>query len=301
MEQPAQRGEISEGRAVAAESQQATAEPILGSESPEIVATATAVGEQRLQRLGIAHAITALIGGMAVSFGAVAMAWTAGPWLATLGQERAILLGALLFPIGFVILLVGKGELFTENFFVPVTGVIEGRGKIHELLELWGYTLAFNLIGAAIFAVLITRPGVFGESAGTFMVNYALDKLDEPFWTALVKGIFAGWLITILTWLIVAAESLGPRLVIIWAIGFLIIAGHFNHVVISAAEIFMAIGLNAPITLETWLLDNFTPALLGNLVGGIVFVTLLGVLQARILERSEAERRGEPSPGDDQV
>ncbi|HET9017916.1 MAG TPA: formate/nitrite transporter family protein [Thermomicrobiaceae bacterium] len=275
------------GRRSSAVDDRRVEESALGAESPEVIETAAAVGERRLRRLSPAHALTALIGGLAVSFGAVAMAWTAGPWLAILGQERSVLLGAVAFPIGFVILLVGSGELFTENFFVPVTGVMEGRGTVRDLLILWVSTLFFNLVGAAIFAWLVTRSGVFGDTASVFMRHYALDKLDYPFWTALVKAIFAGWLMTVLTWLVLASASAVQRLVVIWIIGFLIVAGHFNHVVISAAEIFMAIGLGAPITLGAWFERSFVPALIGNLIGGVVFVTLLGYVHARSLRESE--------------
>jgi formate/nitrite transporter FocA (FNT family) len=202
-------------------------------------------------------------------------------------SQQATFLAALAFPIGFVILLVGKGERFTENFFVPVTGVMEGRGSIRDLLQLWSYTLFFNLFGAAIFAVLISQPGVMGDSAVRFMIDHALEKVNSPFWTSVVKAIFAGWLMTLLTWLILAAEGLGSRLAIIWMIGFLIVAGKFNHVVISAAEIFMAMGLGAPISVTDWLRDNFVPALIGNLVGGVIFVTLIGYIQANALRRTE--------------
>src|SRR5690348_8391733 len=66
---------------------------VLGAESPEVIEAATRVGERRLARLNLAHATTAFVGGLAVSFGAVAMAVVGGPWLEVLGQERAQLLG----------------------------------------------------------------------------------------------------------------------------------------------------------------------------------------------------------------
>lgn len=283
---------LAERAAGAAQAAPAAQRAEIGAEAPEVVEAAAAVGERRLARLNVTTALTALIGGLAVSFGAVALAWTAGPWLDSLGMERALLLGSLVFPIGFVILLVGTGELFTEDFFVPVTAVMEGRGTVRELAALWSYTLFFNLIGAAIFALLISRPGVLSDSAGRFVTELAGETVHSSFGTALVKAIFAGWLMTLLTWLLLAARRLGPSLVIIWAIGFLIEAGHFNHVVISAAVIFMAMGLGADIAAGQWLVGNFVPALLGNLAGGVVFVTVLGSIQAQAIRRGE-ERQGE--------
>ncbi|WNG49872.1 hypothetical protein F0U60_41460 [Archangium minus] len=259
----------------------------LSAESPEVIDTAIALGERRLHRMTMAHAMTALIGGLAVSFGAVAMAWTAGPWSHVMEHNQVHLLGSLAFPIGFIILLVGKGELFTENFFIPVTGLMSGRGKVRDLLVLWGSTLAFNLVGAVVFAFLVSRPGVIADGAKHFLVQLAHDKVFVPWSTAFMKAVFAGWLMTVLTWLLLAARGQGSRLFIIWMMGFLIAAGHFNHVVISAAEVFMAMGLGAPVSVRQWAWMNFLPALLGNLVGGLVFVTLLGYVQAHSLRRSE--------------
>jgi formate/nitrite transporter FocA (FNT family) len=257
----------------------------LGQEAPEIVDEGALIGAKRLHRPVVGDAMTAFIGGMSVSFGAVAMAWAA----ASLGNQPppspAHLVGSLAFPIGFIILLVGKTELFTENFFLPVTAVLERRGTLRQLAQLWGVSLLFNLLGGLVFALLISRPGVLDHGPAQHMTELAMAKIEYPFWTALVKALFAGWLMTLLTWLLVAVEGIGPRLLIIWAMATLIVLGGFNHVVISASEIFMAMFLGAPITPSAWLLRNFLPALAGNVLGGVVFVTLLFNVQARFHEQ----------------
>jgi len=114
--------------------------------------------------------------------------------------SAAHLVGSLAFPVGFVILLVGKSELFTENFFLPVTAVLERRGALRQLAALWGVTLVCNLLGGLVFALLISRPGVLDEGPTRYMIQYAEHKIHAPFWTAFVKAIFAGWLMTLLTW-----------------------------------------------------------------------------------------------------
>ena len=248
----------------------------LGQEAPQIVADAAAIGAKRLRRPVTGDAITALIGGMSVSFGAVAAAWASASV-----SGGAQIAAALAFPVGFLILLVGKSELFTENFFLPVTGVLEGRGTVRQLGELWIVSLAANLVGALIFASLISRPGVLDHGPAQELVDLATRKVGAPFEAAFVQAIFAGWLMTMLTWLLVAAEGFGPRLFIIWTMGALIVLGQFNHVVISAAECFMALLLGAPFSLADWFDRNFLPALAGNMVGGLVFVTLLHRVQAR--------------------
>jgi formate/nitrite transporter FocA (FNT family) len=209
------------------------------------------------------------------------MAWAAASLGGMPAPSAAHLAGSLAFPIGFLILLVGKSELFTENFFLPVTAVLERRGTLRQLAALWAITLGFNLLGCLVFALLISRPGVLDEGPSRYMIQYAEHKVHNPFWTALVKAIFAGWLMTLLTWLLLAARGLGPRLAIIWAIATLIVLGEFNHVIISASEIFMGILMGAEITVAAWFLHNFLPALVGNVVGGVLFVTLLFYVQAQ--------------------
>ena len=257
----------------------------LGQEAPEVVEHGAQIGEKRLARPYRGDALTAFIGGMSVSFGAVAMAWAA----ASLGGEPspspAHLIGSLTFPIGFIILLIGKSELFTENFFLPVTAVLERRGTLRQLGALWSTTLVFNLLGGLVFALLISRPRVLDSGPAQYLLDLAEHKVHYPLLTAFIKAVFAGWLMTLLTWLLLATTGVGPRLAIIWAIGALIVLGQFNHVIISAAEIFMAMFLGASITVSDWLLQNFLPALLGNILGGTVFVTLLFYVQAQFDHR----------------
>ena len=253
----------------------------LGQEAPEVVDAGADVGARRLARPAFGDAITAFIGGLSVSFGVVALAWAAASLGGTPAPSAAHLAGSLAFPIGFLILLVGKSELFTENFFLPVTAVLERRGTLGQLAALWAVTLVCNLLGGLVFAVLISRPGVLDTEPARFLIVLAEHTAAYPFWTALIKGVFAGWLMTLLTWLLLAARGLGPRLVIIWAVATLIVLGQFNHVILSAAEIFIGILLGAEITVTTWALRNFLPALLGNVLGGVVFVTLLFYVQAQ--------------------
>lgn len=197
----------------------------LGQETPEIIYDAAKIGGKRLERSLSATTITAFIGGMSVSFGAVAMAWAAASFAGSMEvASPARLVGALAFPVGFIILLIGKSELFTENFFLPVTGVLAGRGSPRQLAYLWRVTLAANLLGAAVFAFLATRPDVLDPAPAGELMALAEHKIGYHFWDAF-KAIFAGWLMTLLTWLLIAAHGPGPRLLIIWMVATVIVLG----------------------------------------------------------------------------
>jgi len=253
----------------------------LGQEAPEIVEDASRIGEKRLDRSSLGDMVTSFIGGMSICFGVLAMAWTSASLGGAPPPSVAHLVGALAYPIGFVILLIGKSELFTENFLLPVMGVIQGRGTIGGLLALWGRSLVFNLLGTFVFAFLVSRPGVLPEAVAVHIEDLGHHVVEYGFWTALLKAVFAGWLMTILTWLLLAAEGMGAKLLIIWVIGTLIVLGDFAHVIISGAEVLMAMLLGDPINPVHWLQSSFFPILIGNIVGGVVFVTLLGMVQAQ--------------------
>ncbi len=257
----------------------------LGQEAPEIVDDASKIGARRLERPLIGDAITAFAGGMSVSFGAIAMVMAAAAVGGGIDSpSTALLVGALVFPVGFIILLVGKTELFTENFLLPVAAVIKGRGNLRQLGLLWAITLSCNLLGSLVFAFMISRDQVLAFGPADEMIALATHSIEYSLPTAFIKAVFAGWLMTTLTWLLVAAVGFGPRMAMIWVIGTLIVLGQFNHVIISAAEIFIAMLLGANITVGDWMTRNFLPALTGNIIGGLVFETLLQYVQSRFHE-----------------
>lgn len=261
--------------------------PSLGQESPERVQHASRIGARRLERSMTGTGVTAFIGGMSVSFGVVAMAWAASALTGEIvSPSPAHLAGALAFPVGFIIFLVGKGELFTEDFLLPVAGVLERRGSLRQLAELWGSSLVFNLIGALVFAFLISRPGVLDSEPAGHIVLLAEHKIAYGFGSAFVKAIFAGWVMTMLTWLLLATEEFAAKVAIIWSMAALIVLAQFNHVVISASEIFMGLFLGGSFTVADWFTANFVPALIGNVIGGVVFVTMLHYVQALYEHRS---------------
>ena len=170
--------------------------------------------------------------------------------------------------------------LFTENFLVPTTSVIVRRARITQLLKLWSLTLIGNLAGAMIVAKVVSLEhyhGVPTVHAIEHLRHMAEFLVLERDWDAsFYAGIFAGWLITLMTWLLIAAQNNITRVCVIWCVGFLIMLNKFNHVVLNSAEIMMALFIgNDSITVSAWLQNSFIPTLLGNMIGGLVFVTLL--------------------------
>ena len=114
-------------------------------------------GRRRLSRPVVELAATALVGGFDVAFGVAAYALAAS----AVGGSRGRLAGAIAFGIGFVFIVVGKSELFTENFLIPIAGLNKrDRGSWFKLGELWAVALVLNIVGGLLIVVVMTSHGV---------------------------------------------------------------------------------------------------------------------------------------------
>jgi formate/nitrite transporter FocA (FNT family)/bacterioferritin (cytochrome b1) len=252
-----------------------------GKEASEIFKASVEVGQARLQRSWLEMSMSGLIAGMNVTFGIIASSYVAGATAPFVGANISKIFGALFFPIGFVFLMIGKSELFTENFLVPVTAVIAKRGKVADLLKLWSLTLIGNMAGIFIFALVIA--GSLNQIVPSFVVEHmhgiANNYMNKTPFVMVLSAIFAGWLITLMTWLLIASSGTFARIFIIWTVGFLIYLGSFSHIVVASSEILIAINTGSHISYLPWLYRYVPLTIIGNMIGGLFFVTILQYLQ----------------------
>lgn len=275
---------------------------VIGKEPLELFEGATELGEKRLERSWGEMALSGLIAGINVAFGALAASTAAGLSEPFVGELPSILVGALFFPVGFIFLALGRAELFTENFLLPVAAVLEGKASGWLLLKLWPLTLFFNMIGALFFAFLITRAheAVLRPVSSDHIIHVGLSKVSHSFETTMIAGILAGMLITLMTWLLLACDSWISKIAVIWMVGFMINLNGFNHIVVNSFEIFYTMFKEGSISVSQWIMVYAIPVILGNTIGGILFVTMLVYLQAqaqkmrkkRELEEERATRNG---------
>lgn len=252
-----------------------------------IYAEAIEEGNERLERTRADLIVTSTIAGAEILFGAITASTVTGALLPIFGggetgRSAASVVGSLAFPIGFVFVLLGRSELFTENFLIPLTAVLRGNQKpaaMRRLGRLWGFSLVFNLLGALIGAFLLTRSGVLPEASLEEVRHLGEFKVNQTFMEGFFSAIQAGALMTLLTWLLLSVHELGAKIMVIFAVGFVIELHHFNHVIVSAGQVFMAILAGENIGFLDWLSSNFLPAVLGNILGGVGLVTGLRALQ----------------------
>jgi formate-nitrite transporter family protein len=250
-------------------------------EPEEIYQRTREEGQRRLSRPVLELAATALIGGFDVAFGVAAYALAAGAVDADASSTVASLVGAVAFGIGFVFVVVGRSELFTENFLVPIVG-LEGKNPRSwlKLGELWVAALVFNLVGGAIVAILLTSKGVLLGSSHQAVIRLAEHLTGFGALTSLLSAVVAGALMTLMTWFVEgSAESMGVRIVMSWIVGALIVLGTFNHAIVSTIEIIFGMRYGADVGIGD-LFSNLGIAVGGNLVGGLVLVTFARTAQA---------------------
>jgi len=164
---------------------------------------------------------------------------------------------------------------------VPVTAVISKKGKIANLLKLWSLTLIGNMAGIFIFALVIA--GSLNQIVPSFVVNHihsiANNYMNRTPFVMVLSAIFAGWLITLMTWLLIASSGTLARIFIIWVVGFMIYLNSFSHIVVASSEILIAINTGSHISYLPWLYRYVPLTIIGNMIGGLFFVTILQYLQ----------------------
>jgi formate/nitrite transporter FocA (FNT family) len=200
------------------------------------------------------------------------------------GPDAGHFAGSLAFGLAFVFIVVGRSELFTENFLVPVAGLERSRRSWLKLLELWTVSPVFNLLGGAAMILVLSTHGVLPDGSGKPLVEVAT-KLDRNgFLAAFMSAIAGGALVTMMTWFVEGQDSMGVRIAVAWMCGSLLALVALNHVIVVTLEMLYGIRYGAPVG---WgdMFQNFATALGGNMIGGIVFVTLNRATQAKVGRR----------------
>jgi formate/nitrite transporter FocA (FNT family) len=236
-------------------------------------------GEVRLRRPNLALFSTGLLGGIDVGTGVLA-------YLIVKDATRNPLLAGLAFSLGFVALLLARSELFTENFLVPVITVIAKKGSLPALARLWAITLATNLAGGWLIAWLImTGLPELKRTALESGTHYATLGVSAR---SFALAVLAGAVITLMTRMQHATESLGVQLVPAVLFGALLAGGQLFHCVLDSLFMFAALIAGAPFGYLDWL-GALAWSALGNLVGGVVLVTAIRVLRVphRVAEERE--------------
>ncbi len=229
------------------------------------------LGRPRLHRTWPELLSTGFVGGAEVALGVLAL-------LAVEHATGSTLLAGLAFSIGFVALLLGHSELFTEGFLIPVTVVAARAASFWQLLRLWLGTLAGNLAGGwGMTWVIVLGFPELRETAVRAGGHFATAPLTPG---TFCLAVLAGSAITLLTRMQNGTEDDMAKLVAAVAAGFLIAGLGMFHSVLDSLLIFAGIHAGGGFGYGDWV-AWFGWTLLGNLVGGIGLTTLLRLVRSR--------------------
>lgn len=183
------------------------------------------------------------------------------------------------YSIGFVIVILGSQQLYTENTLTPIVPLLASwsRERLRNVLRLWAAVLLTNLVGALIFGLVLATLDVVEPETQRAFSDIAHEAMRADFWRTALHAVYAGWLIALLVWMLPAAE--GAHLGVIVLMTYLVGLGGFAHVIAGASEAFYAAARGE----STWsvaLGGYIFPALLGNTVGGLTMVAALNHAQA---------------------
>jgi len=232
-------------------------------------------GEKELERTPQALAWSGLAAGLSMGFNLVAEGLLRSHLPDTSWRPLVAKLG---YSIGFLIVILGSQQLYTENTLTPIVPLLTRKSgeMLGRVLRLWAIVLVTNLIGMIIFAWVVARTTLFDMEVHRAFLGLASEALRGDFATTLVRAIFAGWLIALLVWMLPGAQT--AQVPVIIGMTYLVGLAGLAHIVAGSVEVAYLVARGA----ATWgdYLGRFVaPTLLGNTLGGVTLVAALNHAQ----------------------
>lgn len=224
-------------------------------------------------------------------------------------QGLAPIVGSILFPVGFVMLVLLGLELATGNFALLPAGLFAGEVGFGKLLRNWTWVYLGNLIGSVFYAYLFylaaTNCGAAGGGPVGELLKQAAQKktlaylaLGSSGWmTALIKGVLCNWMVTTGAVLAFVSRSTIGKIVVMWLPILTFFAQGFEHSIVNMFVVPAGMMLGAPVSLRQWLIWNQLPVTLGNIVSGVFLTGLSLYATYRVKEISASGSKQVKSTG----
>lgn len=232
-------------------------------------------GEAELERSPQALAWSGLAAGLSMGFILVAEGLLRSHLPDTSWRPLVAKLG---YSVGFLIVILGSQQLYTENTLTPIVPLLTRKSgeMLGRVLRLWAIVLVTNLLGTILFAWVVARTTLFDMEVHRAFLGLASEALRGDFATTLVRAIFAGWLIALLVWMLPGAQT--EQVPVIIGMTYLVGLAGLAHIVAGSVEVAYLVARGA----ATWgdYLGRFVaPTLLGNTLGGVTLVAALNHAQ----------------------
>ncbi|HEY0879096.1 MAG TPA: formate/nitrite transporter family protein [Zeimonas sp.] len=243
--------------------------------SPIIYQAVRRNGEEEMARPAVSLWWSGLAAGLSISFSLVAQAILLRHLPETAARELLVALG---YPIGFLIVILGRQQLFTENTITVVLPVMASptSANFGRAARNWAIVLSANLTGTFVAAAFATYlPAVPAETFDA-MLAVSEHAIGGYWFDVTLRGVGAGFLMASLVWMLPGAGHSQTAVILIMT--WLIAVGGFAHIVAGSIEAWFLL-LNARLSLGEFLGEFFLPSLAGNVVGGTAIFALLAYAQ----------------------
>lgn len=183
------------------------------------------------------------------------------------------LMMALVYPIGYIFVIIGRSELFTEHTTLATLPVMSGQATLRSLAKLWLIVYVGNLTGGYIFGSISLAFNAEMHIIGKDFFYFISEKMVKYSVSAtLISSIMAGWLMGMLSWLLSSAQDTLSRVVMIFLVTFLISIAGLHHCIVGSIEVFMAFFAEANQISWSQFLKFQVLATVGNIIGGVFLV-----------------------------
>jgi formate/nitrite transporter FocA (FNT family) len=266
-EEKASASELEDAKAaVSAQHQKNLARP----SAEEIFKQVATNARQELKRPSIALAISGFGGGAFMGLSALGTAIT----LALLGNSNTTqIVSRMFYPVGFIVVILGRSQLFTENTLYPVALVLAEKREFWNTMRLWAVVLPANVAGAFAFAMIAALTPALDPQIVQSLSQLGLAAIAHPAWTVFWSGVIGGWIIALTAWLVSGSHSITGSVMVIWILTFIVGLGNFAHCIASSCEVMVAVLTHRAewMAYPRW----FFPTVTGNICGGVGLVTIL--------------------------
>ncbi|MFI2743630.1 formate/nitrite transporter family protein [Zhouia sp. PK063] len=232
-------------------------------------------GQETYDRSAYSILLSSLTAGLEIGFSFLMICTVFFFFKDKLDQNTIFKIVALVYPIGFIMVILGQSILFTEQTSLLTLPVLNRKRSIRSLFKLWGRVVAGNLLGGYIIALVFTwlgpQLGLFDVATITIIAKHVIAHSNG---VILVSAIVAGWLMGLLSWLLTSSQETVSRILIIFIITAVMSFTGLHHSIIGNVEVFSGWISSDDITLGDY--SSFQGlALVGNALGGAIFVALL--------------------------
>ena len=248
-------------------------------------------GEKELERDGMALLWSAVAAGLSMSASLMAK----GIFHVHLAEvPGGFLLENLGYTFGFVIVIMARQQLFTENTVTAVLPVMHKPtgGNVLLLMRLWGVVLAGNLIGTALGALAFNHMPIFDDATRQAFTSISEKVMANPPREMFANAVISGWIIATMVWMFPYAGA--AKIVVIVMMTWLVALGDLAHIVVGSVEVLYLV-FAGTLPWHEFFWPFALPTLLGNITGGTLIFALISHAQIRndMSEAAKAKAKAE--------